>query len=428
MNDNALFVLEAILILALPYVVWHVGRLRALVPCAVIQIALGVLLGPSGLGQVSPSLYADLFSASNLSKISGIASFSVLLFAFITGLHLDLDSYRKDGARSLAAGGASSIVVPLVLGVLVGWWMFDTDLAGVHGGVERWRFALAIGIAMSVTALPVLGAILREMNLLQAPLGQWVLSLAAINDAVLWILVSALFVPVGEGALAFVTRFALILGYFVFMFAGLKPILKRAFAKDVGSDVGDATLVAMATVALASALLSDLVGLHLVVGAFAAGAVMPDRLRAPLLRRMEGGVAALLTPFFFMNAGLHVRLDLTSSAFVQIVVVTTAAAVVGKVVGAGVPAILSGKPYREGLAIGALMQTKGLMEVVVLTILREAGLIDASVFSALIVMAILTTAMAMPFAKAALTLTFGREPGVENERLRRGILLSRRAL
>lgn len=404
MNDSALFVLEALLILGLPYVIWHGARARFFVPCAVIQIALGLMIGPSFLGRLSPDAYAYFFSPANLSKISGIAFFSVLLFAFITGVHLDRRSYSSGGSK-LAVVGISSVFAPLVLGLVVGWWIFNSNPGAVGRNVEEWRFALAIGVAVSVTALPVLGAILREMQLLRASLGQWVLGLAAINDAALWVLVSVLLVKTGDAGSLW-KQLGLFAAYLAFMFAVLRPILQKLFADVNESNFSDLTLAAMASVALGSALVTDVIGLNHVLGAFAAGAIMPNQLRQPILARIEAGVAVLLTPFFFTNAGLHATLDFTSTTFVQTVVVATVVAIVGKVAGAGVPAMFLRRSWREGLAVGALMQTKGLMELVVLTILLEAGLITESLFSALIVMAIITTAIAMPLARMALNFKF----------------------
>jgi Kef-type K+ transport system membrane component KefB len=168
--------------------------------------------------------------------------------------------------------------------------------------------------------------------------------------------------------------------------------------------VTDGALVGAATVAIASAALTEAIGLHYILGAFIAGAIFPKELRAPLLEKIEKVVLVLLMPFFFMLTGLSTRIDFGSSAFTQIFLVASAAAVVGKVAGTAIPARLVGESWRDAFALGTLMQTKGLMEVIVLTILKDAQLINANVFSALIAMAVLSTAFAMPLTRLALAM------------------------
>jgi Kef-type K+ transport system membrane component KefB len=163
--------------------------------------------------------------------------------------------------------------------------------------------------------------------------------------------------------------------------------------------VSDGMLVGVTATAIASAVLTQAIGLHYLLGAFVAGLVVPVEIRKPLLERIEMPTAVLLMPFFFTSAGLRTTIDFSSAAFVQIFVVTTAATITGKIAGTAIPVRMLGEGWRRGLAVGALMQTKGLMELVVLTVLLDAGLINATVFSALVLMAVVSTGVAMPLTR-----------------------------
>ena len=178
-------------------------------------------------------------------------------------------------------------------------------------------------------------------------------------------------------------------------------MLARAISAS-GDALSDAALVGVAAVAIASSALTEAVGLHYIFGAFVAGAVMPDALRRPILNKLEPATVMLLLPFFFMLTGLKTTIDAGSPAFMEIFLAATCVAIAGKVIGMGLPARLIGWRWREALALGVLMQTKGLMEVIVLTILLDTGIIGGNAFSALILMAVVSTAIVMPLTRAVL--------------------------
>lgn len=389
---GSLLALSAAVVL-LPLLLWRVGLVRRFVPLAVLQVVAGLALGPSLLGQAAPGLHASVFTPPVLGMLDGLAAFGVVLFVFNTALHLDLPTLRRD-ARRLGALTLGSIGVPLALGAAVGWWMSGVPGAlGPAGNAPG--FVAAIAICISVTALPVLAAILAEMRLVQAPLGQTALALAALNDAALWVMLAVLLALVagGSGAVAGL-HLLLAFGWMVALFALGRPVLRR---------VPEGAMLAVAvSLALLSAAVSEELGTGYLVGAFAAGLVVPAASREALLGRLEGVTATLLLPFFFLSTGLKALIDPGSASFAALLAVATVATVVGKVAGTTIPALALGVPRREAWALGAMMQTKGLMEVVVLAVLHDSGLIGAEVFSAMVAMAVVCTVATMPAVRACL--------------------------
>jgi Kef-type K+ transport system membrane component KefB len=399
MGGAQLFVVQAFVIVAIPYGIWHFSRLHGVVPCVVVQILAGIALGPSLLGRVAPDAYALLFGPATLGAVSGIASIAVLFFGFITGLHLDPAHFRN---RSLGfvLTGAGSVLVPSALGALAGMWIIQRFPAEIGPNATAGDFVIAIGISAGVTALPVLGVILREMRLLDR-VGQWALGLAALNDAALWILLAALLAGTATASLGALQMSAFLPIYLLAMIFAVRPLLGRTISAS-NDGLSDAALVGVLAVAIASSALTEAIGLHYIFGAFVAGAVVPDRLRRPILNKLEPVTVMLLLPFFFMLTGLKTTIDAGSPAFMEIFLIATCVAVTGKVAGTALPARLMGWPWREALALGVLMQTKGLMEVIVLTILLDSGIISKNAFSALILMAVISTAIVMPLTRPLL--------------------------
>jgi Kef-type K+ transport system membrane component KefB len=270
----------------------------------------------------------------------------------------------------------------------------------------RRGFAMAIGIATGVTALPVLGAILREMDLLGRRLGDLALGIAAVNNAALWLLLGGLMTAVAGEAADGPGVLVSLLGlpvYLVFMARIVRPLLKRATTALVPHGrMSERTLAVVCAVALGSALITQMIGLHYIFGAFVAGAFMPQELRQAILNRLQTATVGVLMPFFFMLTGLRTLIDLGSPGFLEILLVTTTLAVFGNVGGTALAARLVGEPWANALGLGALVQTKGLMELVVLTVLLDRGIITTNVFSAMVLMAVLCTMLAMPLTRLAL--------------------------
>jgi Kef-type K+ transport system membrane component KefB len=415
MTTDLIFLLQAFVIVSVPLALSRALRLSGVVPLVVIQILLGIALGPSLLGRIAPEAYGMLFNPQTLAPLSGAASIAVLFFGFITGLHVDTDAVRGRGG-AFAAITAASVIVPSTLGVLGGLLIGIRHPAELGAHANLVTFASAIGICLGVTALPVLGAILREMGLLGQRIADVALGLAAVNDAALWLLLGGLMTacagrdPTKPGLL-----FALLILpiYFLLMVHLVRPLLTQALSALMHDGaMSETALVVVGSSAIGSAVITQMIGLHYVFGAFVAGAIVPRELRQSILDRLQVMTIGVLMPFFFMLTGLRTRIDPSSAVFLEIFLVTMILGFVGKVGGTAIAAVLFGETWSSALCLGTLAQTKGLMEVVVLTVLLEHEIISITAFSALTLMAVISTALVMPVARLLLPRT-KTEPGTE---------------
>jgi Kef-type K+ transport system membrane component KefB len=405
MTPGLIFLVQALAIVVLPVAVLRFSGLKGLVPLVVVQIAVGIALGPSLLGRVAPQLYQLFANPLSLTALSGIASVAVLVFGLITGLHLDPAILRNDG-RAFSAIAAANVVVPTALGWLAGYWIISRFPEELTPGISPTEFAAAVGVCTGMTALPVLGAILAEMDLLGRRIAHLALGIAGVNDTVLWLLIGILLTAVASrGSAEFGTFVHLVFipCYLVVMVKVAPPLLDRTVRLRMrGGAVTERSLAVVGAFTIASALVTEIMGLHYIIGAFVAGAVMPAPLRAPILERIQVMAVALLLPFFFTLTGLRTLIDTGSTAFSATFLVTTGVAVVGIVGGTAGAARLVGQSWPTALALGALLQTKGLMELIVLTVLLDQRIISSNVFAALVLMALVTTALAMPLARVML--------------------------
>jgi Kef-type K+ transport system membrane component KefB len=405
MTAELIFLVQALVILVLPIAMWRALRLRGVVPLVVVQILVGIALGPTLFGRIAPEAYNILFNPKTLMPLWGVASIAVLLFGFVTGLHLEPRAFF---GRSCAFGmvAAASVAVPTAAGFLGGLWISARQPAELGEWVGPTGFATAIGVCIGVTALPVLGAILREMDLLGRRIGDLALGIAAVNDAALWLLLGGLMTALAGEAPDSPGVLVSLLGlpiYLAVVVRVVRPLLQRATSALLPDGrMGERALAAVCAVALGSAIITQMIGLHYIFGAFVAGALMPQELRQAILDRLQLATVGVLMPFFFMLTGLRTLIDLGSPGFLEILVVTTALAVLGKVGGTALAARLVGETWANALGLGALVQTKGLMELIVLTILLDRGIIRSNVFSALVLMAVLSTMLAMPLTRLAL--------------------------
>jgi len=401
MISPLVFVLQTLIALAVPYGLWRLLRLHGIVPWVVIQILVGVLLGPSFFGRIAPEAHAFLFSPPSVAAISGLATIAVLMFGFVTGLHFEPSVLHGRG-RAFAGIALAGIATPFALGALAGFAIVRTnpEHLGLLGNTAA--FAVAIGICTAVTALPVLALIIKEMRLLKEQLGQTAIALAALNDVALWIGLAGLMAALtaaDEGAWAVARIAALSLLYVLAARHVVHPLLHRMLGEATKDSLGDGALIAVLLVGIASAAVSQAIGLHYVLGAFLGSLLIPAKLRAPILDKLEAGTIILLMPFFFVVTGTKVRFDYASGEVLLLFAAFTAAAVAGKLAGTSLPARLAGHSWREGLALSALLQSKGLLELVVASTLYDAGVIGRDVFSALVLMALFCTILAAPMAR-----------------------------
>lgn len=399
MSATAIFFTQALLVIGLPYFVWRMRWIRSLIPLVVLQILLGLSLGPSLFGKLAPDLWSLLFSDISMQRSLGLSWMAIVLFTFLTGLHWQTSELKPLG-KQLAWMSLLSFLAPAFLGLLAGLFMAYQFPETMGSQVNQWQFAVAISLSTSVTALPVLGAILREVGLMEHRLGRMSIGMAAVNDAILWCFLSIFLASQvnGTGTLHATMMIPVrIVAYVFIMVFVIKPTLKW-FLKYRGI-AGDSGLVTVFITIFGSALAAEEIGLHAALGGFMAGIIIPHQFKHDLIERLEPLTVVLLLPFFFAMTGMKTSFDATSDMFLMIMLIAVVVSVAGKLIGILVPARIAGENWSDALTLGILMQTKGMMEVLILTIFRDANIISATCFSAMMFMAIITTSLTMPLLR-----------------------------
>jgi Kef-type K+ transport system membrane component KefB len=407
MNPSALFLLQAFVIVALPVVLLRVTGLRGVMPLVVVQIFVGVALGPSVFGRLAPSYFQMFAGPSTLTPLTGLAILAVLIFGLITGLHVAPGAFSGD--RKFWTLAMANVLVPMSLGCLAGYWILARYPGELLPGVNRAEFIAAIGIIVSMKALPVLGAIVGEMGLLGHRVGRLALAIAGVNDIILWILLSVLLAVVAAGhsgaAFGLPPVYLLVAApvYLLFMVRVVRPVLGEMVAFRMhDKEVNTRAAVVVGAATIASALTTELMGLHYIIGAFLIGAVLPDNVRKPIADRLHVMTVALLMPFFFALTGMRTMIDLSSPALLEVFFVTAGVAIGGIIGGTAVTAALFRERWSFGFGLGSLLQAKGLTELIVLTVLLDARIVSPRIFAATVLMALFSTALAMPLARFAL--------------------------
>ncbi|WP_228989476.1 cation:proton antiporter [Streptomyces sp. DH8] len=373
-------------------------------PPVVGEIAAGILLGPSLLGLLWPTGQAWLLPPESIPYTGALGQLALLVFMFLIGLELDLKVLRGLGRTALVVSQAS-ISVPLLLGVALASAMYTTM---APDGVRKLPFVLFIGVALSITAFPVLARILTDRGMYHTPLGALAMACAAVNDAMAWCLLAVVVTITRSGsALDPVVTVALSAFFLVAMLYVIRPALARwtpgtgragRHTPDAERD-GLLLLTVFAGICLSS-LVTDRIGLHALFGAFVFGLVLP-RGSLPVERaatRLRTVVVPLLLPLFFAHTGLRTNIGMLGNDLVPWLwaAAITAVAVLGKWGGSAVAARACGQGWRNALSLGVLMNCRGLTELVILNIGLELGLIGLDLFTMLVLMALVTTALTSP--------------------------------
>ena len=367
-------------------------------PAVIGEIAAGVLLGPSLVGWIAPGFSAFLFPESSMPFLQLLSQIGVLLFMFLVGVEFEPSQLRSRTQAAIAVSHFS-ILVPFVLGVALSLALYRQY---APPAVPFSAFALFCGVAISITAFPVLARILEERRLTHTPLGTTALTCAAVDDVTAWsILAFVVALSTAGGAVA--TLFgivALSVGFMLLMVFVGRPVLQRVLNVDgMGDSLSKDRMVVVLAALLASALITEIIGIHALFGAFVAGAIMPRlaSFRIALRDRIETISSVFLLPVFFAYTGLRTQIGLLDDVShwaicLAIIVVATA----GKLGGTVVAARWTGLSWTESLALGALMNTRGLMELVALNVGYSLGILTPEIFTMMVLMALVTTAMAGP--------------------------------
>ena len=372
-------------------------------PPVIGEIVAGILLGPSLLGAAAPGVFAYLFAPSSTGLLKLFAEIGVLLFLFAVGLELDVDRLR-DRAQTAVVVSHASIVVPYFLGVILSLVLY-TEFA--PAGVSFLSFALFMGIAMSITAFPVLVRILRERGMAGSYLGNTAITCAAVDDVTAWSLLAMVVAIAGSrGFWAAAVTIVLALVFILLMLFVIGPSFRRLLARRSEREEGPGKtgVAAVLVFLLASALATEIIGIHALFGAFLAGVVMPRqrRFRVYLTERLEEFSSVFLLPLFFAFTGLRTKIgllnDARSWAICGLIILV---ATLGKLGGSMLAARLTGVSWPDSFALGALMNSRGLMELIALNVGYELGILSPRIFAMMVLMAIATTFATGPLLSLA---------------------------
>jgi Kef-type K+ transport system membrane component KefB len=365
-------------------------------PPVIGEVIAGIMLGPSLLGRIAPDFQAFLLPREIGPHLGVIAQVGVILFMFLVGLELDTRLLRKRSHATVAISHAS-IVVPFVLGSTLALWLYP-KLAS--RGVSFTAFALFMGVSLSVTAFPVLARILSERGLNRSRLGTIALACAAVDDATAWCLLAFVVGIVRAEATSSFVTLGLTLLYVAVMLLLVRPVVGRLVRRQELVGKLDRTSTTVAFLALlASALVTESIGIHALFGAFLLGAIVPHEslLARELTGRIEDFVVVLLLPVFFAFTGMRTQIGLLDSTTDWLLcAVIIAVACIGKFGGSAVAGRLTGLSWREACSVGVLMNTRGLMELVVLNVGLDLGVISPRLFAMLVIMAVVTTLLTSP--------------------------------
>jgi len=394
-NTEQLILSIGVILLATRLFGWIFQRMGQ--PRVVGEMTAGIVLGPSLFGRFFPATFAHVFPPSSMPALTVLSQLGLLLFMFVVGLEVDLKSILKQRAAVVLISNIS-IVLPLALGVGLATVLYP-QLAGEQ--VSFSSFALFMGTAMSITAFPVLARILKERHLLGTALGTIAISSAAIDDISAWLLLAVLTAMV-HSAQSWHHLAVTLLLLVIFVVIMLVPIRRAAsFLEPLYQKQGAGMeyISTLVLILLAASWTTERLGVHALFGAFMAGLVMPKKepMIARVVERIESLSLALLLPLFFALTGLRTRVDLLAGrsmwGYTAAIVAT---AVLGKLAGAAFTARATGMNWKDSLGLGVLMNTRGLVELVILNAGLDLGVLSPPLFTMMVLMALVTTLMTTP--------------------------------
>jgi Kef-type K+ transport system membrane component KefB len=383
MNTTELFLLAMLIVFALPYAVWRLGRTDYWAPLVVVQIVMGILLGPGVLGSALPEYYQFIFTPAVIQSLNSVAWWGVMLFVFIAGIELDLtQAWQHRRESSITAGLA--LGVPLLLGCGAAAAMLATSNGWMGLQAHTWQFVAGVGMSCAVTALPILILFMEKLEILRQPIGQRILRYASLDDIAIWGVLALILLDwarVGKQA-AFLAAFAL-----------LALLLRRLMRRVPERDRWYIALVWLIFCALGA----DWCGLHYMVGAFLAGAVVDSHwFNQDKMDTLRHHVLLVLMPVFFLSTGLRTNWDVGGWVVFLAGAWLLLASVAGKLAGVHIAGrVLKWQPGEASL-VGWLLQTKALIMIIFANVLLDKQVITSQTFTALLLMALGSTMMTIP--------------------------------
>jgi Kef-type K+ transport system membrane component KefB len=366
-------------------------------PTVIGEIIAGIVLGPSLVGMYFPEFSAALFPEESLGNLKFLSQIGLILFMFVIGMELDIKVLKNKASEAIVISHAS-IIFPFAMGIGLSYFVYNQF---APAGVEFLSFSLFMGIAMSITAFPVLARIVQERGIHKTRLGAIVITCAAADDITAWCLLAVVIAIVKAGDFVgslYVISLALL--YVLAMLYIVKPFLKRiGDLYSTKDNIGKPVMAIFFLLLIISSYATEVIGIHALFGGFMMGAIMPDiaKFRMIFIEKVEDVSVILLLPLFFVFTGLHTQVGLINDVYLwKVTAGIIAVAVIGKFVGSALAAKFVGQNWHDSLTIGALMNTRGLMELIVLNIGLELKVLTPEVFTMMVIMALVTTFMTGP--------------------------------
>ncbi|WP_174821651.1 cation:proton antiporter [Duganella rivi] len=382
MSTTEIFLLAMLLIFVVPFAVWRLFKTDYFAPLVIVQIIMGIILGPGVVGAAFPEYHKFLFNPDVVKTLNGVAQWGVMLFVMLAGVELDLKKvwqYRRESATTAGL----SLCMPLIFGCGAALLLMNYQ-GWIGAKAANWQFMLGVGMACAVTALPVLVLLLEKLDILRQPMGQRIMRYASLDDVAIW------------GVLAVIMldfeRMGRQVGFLV-AFAVLTPLFRRMMTR---LQQNDRWYIAIFWL-LACAFGADWAGLHFMVGAFLAGVVMDvEWFGQEHLDALFKNVLLVLMPVFFLSTGLRTKWDLGGYSVFFVAGLLLAASIGGKLAGAHIAGKVLKWKDGEASIIGWLLQSKGLIEIIFANILLDKQIITSETFTALLLMAVGSTMLTIP--------------------------------
>ena len=382
MSTTERFLIAMAIIYTIPYLIWRAGKTDYYAPLVVVQIITGILLGPGILGKAFPEYYAFVFNEAVVQSLNGIAWWAVMVFVWIAGIELDLKKAWEHRRESSITAGLA-LGMPLAFGCIAAAGMSRFD-GWMGPRAIAWQYILGVGMACAVTALPILILLMEKLEILRQPIGQRILRYASLDDVAIWGVLALILMDwqrVGKQ------------GAFLLALAALAYGFRKVMVRLPPRDRWYAGLIWLIVCAFGA----DWAGLHFMVGAFLAGAVMDaDWFNQEHMDLLRHDVLLVVMPVFFLSTGLRTNWDLGGQAVFVAAGALLAAAVAGQLMGTHIAGKILGWAPGESSIIGWLLQTKALIMIIFANILLDKGIISGETFTALLLMAIASTMLTVP--------------------------------
>ncbi|MBS0243456.1 MAG: cation:proton antiporter, partial [Proteobacteria bacterium] len=404
-----MILMQACIVVLIPYLLWRTAGLSRWVPLGVIQILSGVLLGPAIFGVFFPELFNALFGVIKTeagsvkwvrtAAIQPVAFIAVCLFGFLAGADADKKVIANSGP-AIVSIGTFGMLIGWSLGSIVGWFVYEIIPEAHFPSTPRYGFALGFGLVTSVSALPVLALILRDLDFTRKRIGAVSLASAGIADSIMWIgLALVVALSVIDGSITHALGEAAIGGALSYAFVAFvaSPIINRLF----DAKAPEAAIITICALSIFFAsTITGITHLHPVLGAFVAGLFLPDRARELAAHRFDQTTVLVLMPFFFLFSGLRTNFSFSDANIWILFALSIGLSLFGKAISHAIAAKVSGEGWPFAIAVGLLLQSKGLMGLIVCNVLYDKQIVSPLMFSAAVLMCIGSTVLPTPILRA----------------------------